>query len=570
MAIPDKPSRSENPVAFCFRHLKILTLLVMVFILFFYKLGSYPLFDLDEPRYAEAAREMLESGNWITPYFNYELRFDKPVLFYWLVAFSYKMFGLSEFAARFFSAVAATGIVLMLYLFGRRWISGRFGFFASLILATSLMMIGNARMSITDMTLAAWMTATTLCLFMAAHHNLRWWLAAGVFAGLGVLTKGPVALVVPGAIFCLYTLLIGEFRRCLFNRWLPLALLVCIAVAAPWYILAYRENGHIFVDALMKHNVTRFADTVSGHKQPVYFYVIVLLVGFLPWTVYLPAAIRRLLSEAMRSHREHVANRHYPYLVSLYAAVWIAFIFVFFTVSNTKLLTYILPLFPALALLTAEAWHTQSLFPAQGMNRTNRWFAMGALLLAVAGAIGGWIFVTNMETLLPREAVGITGNGFNIAAVLVMVCGAGVTAWLLFRHRPAPALLAQACTMALVAVIALHGIIPNISRATQGVMLDYLAQTDHEPLMLYEIQRPSLTFYGQRKVPRYVKADQREMLQTLNRNKRTFVITKSRHLPAFSTLLPASMEVRVLEKDPVYSLLSVVTNAATPQQGASP
>jgi len=133
-------SSSEASKPFLVRHQNTLILLVLMGIVFFYKLGSYPLFDLDEPRYAEAAREMMERSNWITPYFNYEVRFDKPVFFYWLIALAYQWFGLSEFSARFFSAVTASGTVLMIYGFGRYWISRNYGLFSALILTTSMLL----------------------------------------------------------------------------------------------------------------------------------------------------------------------------------------------------------------------------------------------------------------------------------------------------------------------------------------------------------------------------------------------------------------------------------------------
>jgi 4-amino-4-deoxy-L-arabinose transferase-like glycosyltransferase len=533
----------------------ILLLLVLMAILFFYRLGSYPLFDLDEPRYAEAAREMLERGNWVTPYFNYELRFDKPVLFYWLVALSYKLFGLSEFAARFSSAVAASVTALMVYTFGRYWLSRQFGFYAALILTTSVLFIGIARMSITDMTLTCFMTATTLCLFMAAHHHLRWWLAAGAFAGLAVLTKGPVGIVVPGAIFTLYTLIIGDFRRCLINQWLPLALLVCLGVALPWYILAYQQNGPIFLDMLFLHNVTRFSDVVSGHKQPVYFYVIVLLAGFLPWTVYLPATIQTLWNQA-KTHRQQIQSRNFHYLVPLYATVWTAFIFIFFTMGHTKLLTYILPLFPALALLLAETWQAkQNQEPAVAPK--GQWFTIPAWTLVAVTLIGGILFTTQMDRLLPREAAGIQANGYNIAAVFIMLTGMTTTAWLISKKKLQSALLSQAVTLSLLLVVAMQGIVPNVSKAAQGVMMDYLAKTGRKPLVIYEIQRPSLTFYGQRRIPRFVEEDRPELIEELNKNKHTYVITKNVHLSDFNQLLPSSMQVHILEKGAVYSLLSV-------------
>ena len=501
---------------------------------------------------------MIERGNWITPYFNYELRFDKPVFFYWLIALAYQWFGISEFSARFFSAVTASSTVLMIYGFGRYWISRTYGLFSAFILATSLLFIGIARMSITDMTLSCWMTATTLCLFMAAHKNLRWWLAAGFFSGLAVLTKGPVGIVVPGAIFSLYCLSIGEFKRCILNRWLALGLLACLAVALPWYILAYQQNGPIFLDALFLHNVTRYSDVVSGHKQPFYFYALVLLAGFFPWIASLPAAIQQLLDQ-FKTHRANVENKNFNYLVPLYAGIWIIFVFCFFSLGSTKLLTYILPLFPALALLTASTWHQKTLENKQSQSESTnwKWLTLPAWGLVIVAAVGGLFFITQMSRLLPREAAGIQANNYNLIAVLILVLGFLTTAWQLSRKQVKTALMSQVLSMTLLVVVAMQGIVPNVSKATQGVMMGYLHQIGNRPVVLYEIQRPSLTFYGRRRVPRFVEEEAPKLRAELNKNKETFIITKTSFVPQLQTLLKSTQQVRILEKDRVYSLLSV-------------
>lgn len=539
-------------------HLKLDILLISVFCLlvFFFKLGSYPLFDLDEPRYAESAREMIERGNWITPYFNYEVRFEKPVFFYWLIILAYKLFGLSEFSARFFSAVSASAMVGMVYALGRHFISRQYGLFSALILASSLMMIGIGRMAITDMTLSCFMTGTTLCLFMAAHRDLKWWLAAGIVTGFGILTKGPVALVIPGAIFTLYTLLTSQFKRCLLNRWVPLAVLIAVGLAAPWYMAIYQENGPIFIESQLMNNVTRYSDVVSGHKQPAYFYTLVLLAGFLPWTPYLPAALRQLWM-SFKNRQALTAQQNFHYLIPLFSAVWIAFVFLFFSVSNTKLLTYILPLFPALALLTASAWERFSVL-REGITPADlRWFSVPSWLLPIGTLIGGTVFITNMDKLLPREAAGIEGNGYNLIAVGLMLVGTTLSAWLIHRKKPTPALQTQAFTMALVVLVAMQGIVPNVSKAAQGVMMEYLRKIDGRPIMLYEMQRTSLTFYGKRRVPRYVEEQRPEILTELAKNPQTFVITKTNYLENFRPLLPGTYQLGIVEKGPVYSLLSV-------------
>lgn len=564
---PDKDAQSNAHLL----KLDILFISVFCLIIFFFKLGSYPLFDLDEPRYAETAREMMERGNWITPYFNYEVRFEKPVFFYWLIALAYKLFGLSEFSARFFSAVSASAMVGMVYAFGRHFISRQYGLFASLILGSSLMMIGIGRMAITDMTLSCFMTGSTLCLFMAAHRHLKWWIAAGIVTGFGILTKGPVALVIPGAIFTLYTLLSGQFKRCLINRWVPIAILIAIGIAAPWYIAIYQENGPIFIESQLMNNVTRYSDVVSGHKQPPYFYTLVLLAGFLPWTPYLPAALKQLWDN-FKNRQAPATRQDFLYRIPLFATVWIAFVFLFFSFGSTKLLTYILPLFPALALLTAATWERFAT-STSGSNRLKsaelRWFSIPSWILPIGTLIAGIVFITSMDKLLPREAAGIEGNNYNLIAVSLMLLGTTLTALLIQRQKPSWAVKAQAGAMALVVLVAMQGIVPNISNAAQGLMRHYLDKTNGQPLMLYEIQRTSLTFYGKRRVPRFVRTQQAEIAAELAKNPQTFVITKNNHLKTLQPLLPAAYELGVVEKGRVYSLLSI-SKSPEPPTGIQP
>jgi hypothetical protein len=222
-----------------------------------------------------------------------------------------------------------------------------------------------------------------------------------------------------------------------------------------------------------------------------------------------------------------------------------------------------LPLFPALALLMADAWHALSVDSVDSL-KLKRWFSIASWGLVLAVLIAGGVFIWDMEALLPREAKGIVAGQANVVAVALMVVGLIVSALLLHRKNVVLALVGQVITMALVVVVALHGIVPNFSHAAQGTMLKYLAKTNGQPLMLYEIQRPSLTFYGKRRVPRYVEEDYVEIERELHQNQRTFVITKNHHLEPFYKLIPSSLEVSVLEKDPVYSLLSVSKVSQSP------
>jgi 4-amino-4-deoxy-L-arabinose transferase-like glycosyltransferase len=540
--------------------LPLLLLGVISLLLFFVNLGGYPLLDMDEPRYAEAAREMLERGSWITPTFNYELRFDKPVFFYWLIATAYQWFGVSEFSARLFSAITATLTVLSLFLFGRYWVSPRFGIYAAIILATSLEFVGLARMSVTDMTLSCFITLTILTLFMVVHHSPKWWLLGGFFAALAILTKGPVGLVIPGAILILYTWMTGQLKRCLFTPWFAIALGISLALSIPWYILAYLENGDIFIDALLHHNVTRFSDVVSGHNQPFYFFFVVLLVGFLPWSVFLPTSLYYWFKEFKTvfkgDFRAHYISQSPLVWVALYAFIWILYVFIFFTVAQTKLLTYILPLFPALALLMAATWH-QLMASKDSIQKLYPSFKIASLVLVGIFLVGGIIFAVKPALFLPREAKTLAENPENMIAVLVLTLGSALMVWAMFKKSFQTAFVAQSVGMVGLTVVAVYGIIPQVSHETQGAVMSYLQQAGDAPLITYEMTRPSLTYYGQRKIIRVPQNDKQALLGLFEKNPTLFVITKNSFIETLKTSQPNRSTLTLLEKGKRYSFFKL-------------
>ena len=539
-------------------------LLLLGLALYFFRLGGVPLFDLDEPRYAEAAREMLESGHWITPTFNYELRFDKPVFFYWMIAGAYQVFGVNEFAARFWSAVTAIFTVLGLFAFARHWRGARFAWMAALVLSTCGLFIGVARMSITDMTLACFMSLTTLTLFMAAERDLRWWIVAGVITGLSLLTKGPVGIVLPGAVLLVYTIFTGSWKRVLLNRWLVFAVLIALAIAFPWYWACYEENGHAFLDALFFHNVDRYAGTVSGHDQPIWFYFAVLAGGGLPWSAWLPGATAGFIAQC-RQHGKDWANAPIAVRLSLFAAVWGAFTVVFFTFAGTKLATYILPMFPALALFIAgwfedvqEGWEAAGsggLESAKPWSR--RWLWFPAALLAVGVLVAGGLFMTQAERFLPSGTASVQVGKPTLAVfgLLTLALGVMVIFWRKRMSLGAVSLLAAGMTAAW--VLALIFLMPAVSAASQSETLHYLERVGRNPLVIFEIQRPSLTFYGRRRIERFTHMQPEVLQRLVSESPRFYLITRPRHFKQLEAILPVSARLSVLEKGAVYSLLSI-------------
>jgi len=315
-------------------------LVAVCYVFFFHALGGIGLVGPDEPRYAAIAREMLLTGDYVTPRLHGSAWFEKPVLLYWGAALGYKLFGINEAGARFPSALSATICVFLLYWLGTRLWDRTTGFVAALIFATSIGGFAFARAASTDMPLTACFTMA-LVSFLAGLNDTtprrRWWFY-GFYAalGLGVLAKGPIALLLPALSLTAFLFLRGQ--RDEWKKWYPSGLWVTAAVAAPWFILVTLANGWTFINIFfISHNIERFTTSVFGHDRPVYFFLPVLLLLTFPWTFLLISAMRRTFTR-----NDHLL------------LCWTVVPFVFFSLSQSKLPGYILPIVPPIALLIAK------------------------------------------------------------------------------------------------------------------------------------------------------------------------------------------------------------------------
>src|SRR3954468_24964680 len=309
---------------------------------FFWMLGAAPLFDVDEGAFSEATMEMFQRGDFLSTYFNGEPRDDKPILVYWLQALGVALIGPSEWAFRLPSAICATLWALITYLFVRRFYGAERGLLPAVVLATSLGVFIIGRAATADALLNVLIAASMLGAWLHLSTGRRAWLYATHAAiGLGVLAKGPIAILVPFAVTVIFCWLRRDLRtwaRAVFD-WR--ALLLLIAIAAPWYIAILMKEGRAFIDGfILKHNVGRFSGPVSGHAGSLLYYFPVLVVLSLPFTALLvPIAMR------MRSvWRDDL---------QAYLLIWFAFVFVFFSLSGTKLPHYLLYGYTALAILMA-------------------------------------------------------------------------------------------------------------------------------------------------------------------------------------------------------------------------
>jgi 4-amino-4-deoxy-L-arabinose transferase-like glycosyltransferase len=490
----------------------LLALLILSGTLFFFRLGTPGLFDADEPAYARAAREMLETGEWITPHFNGRPRFDKPILFYWLISLSYRVFGVTEFAVRFWSALAAVILVLVIARAARRWFGPPADLLAGLAFTTNLLTALLARAAVTDMLLTLFVTLAILAGVEAISDSPqkgRWWATMGWAAmGLAVLVKGPVGLVIPGMALGGTVLVFRELRAGLTRLFPWQGPVLFTAITLPWYVLVLAANGWAFIEGfVIKHHLTRYTGVISSHAGPLWFYLPVALVGFFPWSGFLPRALWQTGTLARRREAREPADR-----LRVTCACWAVGVFVFFSLAGTKLPSYLFPAFPALALLVAGAggiggeampssggncWQT----PAR-LRRVAPWLiGLTGAALALAFGMVPWI----LDALRPRAGGVLDGvvPPVGLACWLAGLVALGTAGGLVARGFWRPAILSA--MMSLLILTAEGMVAPQVYAVLQGPLREFAEDArqilgGQGTLVVYGLNAPSIVFYAGRPV----------------------------------------------------------------------
>ena len=356
-------------------------LLVICFALFGFGLGFTPLANPDEARYGEIPREMLATGDFVTPRLDGIKYFEKPPLTYWLVAGSLKTFGFGEAAARATPALFAALGVLLTYAAGRSLGGRDAGWWAAVVQATSLLYFAHARILLTDMVVSVLISATLHCFLLGVREppgRRRRWLFYGLYAGaaLATLAKGLIGFLLPGAVMFLWLLLFNEWRR-LRPFYLFSGLMVFAAIALPWHLLVAHRNPEWAWFYFVHEHWLRFTTKTHGRYQPWWFFLPIIFLGLFPWSGFIWPALRSVLPAGW--------TRRSEYTDRAFLLVWAAFILLFFSVSDSKLVPYILPVFPPLAVIIggylAPGMRTPS---ATGLRAGFVGFSLVAGLLGVA------------------------------------------------------------------------------------------------------------------------------------------------------------------------------------------
>lgn len=509
--VPTSPNRQ--------RGLASASLIFLIAVTLFFLSLRAPLLEPQEPRYAEIPRQMLSEGRGLIPVLHGEPYLDKPPLLYWSVMGSYSVFGVHDWSARLVPGLAGVLTVLLTYWWGRRVLGERVGLCGALVLSLSAGFVYRQRMLNMDSLLCLWVTAALAsahaALTAGSHLRRRWWLLASVACGLGLLTKGPVALVLILTPLLLYKCLDRRSPRVRLRDWWFFVLLAA-ALAAPWYLAVMMREPDFAYTFFWRHHVERFL-TPFDHAKPAWFYLPGLLAGMLPWTLLLPGFFRFLGRRSLRTARRRPPALGFFLLASLFCLL-------FFSASGCKRPGYILPALPPLAL--ALGCYLNLLVPRARQR-----------------ADAGLRLLWQWRSRLARPAT-----------LLVLILTAAILALAGFQHmlRPVPVMLMEMLALAglgwfavrrvswgacaavtfVVLVVGVYHLQPAYNRrfALRGPLRSraVLAEKKHLAIVCYPQRWDSVSFYLPRADVRvYTRGQCRQMLDDLGSRPRTLLLVKS-------------------------------------------
>jgi len=409
---------SRNPAAA--RLAWIILILATLYVSYFYNLGAVGFLGPDEPRYAWIARNMAESGDWVTPRLYGQPWFEKPPLLYWTAALSFKLFGVSEASARLPSAISALLATLAVAWLACPVYGSAVARWLLLLLPTTVAMIGFSHAAATDMLFAGTLTIAMVfsaLLVGAAPLTPPGSLTSsasftsllfGVFLGLAVLAKGPAAIVLSGGAVLLWAIFTKRWRDA-FRCFHPVGIVAFCVTALPWYILCGRRNPSFFRVFIIEHNFNRYLTPEFQHVQPLWFYLPVLLIAFLPWTATLVWAVARELRIFWKDRRLSS--------LAVFLLSWPCFCFLFFSASQSKLPGYLLPAIPPIGLLLAVSC-LRLPSPDQRVFRSLH-VAVGLIAIASAAVLfSNWFVPASIDPPRARAAA-LVLFAFGVAYLLL-------------------------------------------------------------------------------------------------------------------------------------------------------
>ncbi|NNM68815.1 MAG: glycosyltransferase family 39 protein [Gallionella sp.] len=420
-------------------------LIIVAAVIWFSNLEYRTLVKPDEGRYAEIPREMVKSGDWTTPRLNELKYFEKPPLQYWATAVAYTVFGEHQWTSRLWAGLTGFAGILLVWFAGLRLFGREAADYAAMLLGSSLLYVLIGHINTLDMGVTFFITLGIFALLLGQSETdekkrRNWMLLAWAGMALAVLSKGLMGLILPGTAVLIYCALQRDLTVLKRMHWLP-GLAVFFLIVTPWFYLVMKANPEFFEKFFIYEHYTRFITKDLGRYQPWYYFVPILLSGALPWTVLMFDSVLRAWRDGGRADKAFSPER--------FLMIWAVFIYLFFSVSGSKLPSYLLPMFPALALLMG-----QRMVKIRG--RVLMWQLVPVIpvllvLIVAAANIGRFADTPLQAELYPQYAVWL------ISGVSILLSGVLLAIWLLKRERKLTAVVLLAFSTLLCAQISLSG-----------------------------------------------------------------------------------------------------------------
>ena len=532
----------------------VLGLSIIFYFVFFHNIWAYALMDVDESRYVSMAKDMFNSKDYLTLYLNNEFFFEKPPLYFWGECLSFKLFGVvNEFTARFPVALYGSACCFLIYIMGRKIISRSYGVISALILATSLEFVILAKFAILDIVVTTCI-GFSLCLGMIVYFcresrkKYYWWLFY-LFSGLAVMAKGIPGFVIPFGGMFLISILSGKFKEIFKPIYFIPGILIFLLIVLPWHITMFKMyNPYFWDEYIIKHHLARFLGSeVINREQPFYFYFITLLWGFFPWilscvSVWIKNLIDVIKNKKFRYKYENLTTAQ---RFMLYNSAIVIFILLFFSASETKLITYILPIYASLAFLGGYVWHNY-IFKKENefLIRKTAYVIGGIMILASIGCILTPVY-------LPEQLYLDIKSAKTFCLLTSFACGLGI---ILFTRKRlyAGVFAGLVIFMTLFSAIATEKFFEIDYKFGQDDLIEFAKYAKEKDMSLTTFgfgHKYSLVYYGEKPVIYGLELRPEDLKKELKRES-NFVIVKNKDMKNF-----INKNFDIIKKGRKYSLL---------------